>query len=168
MVDFETGYKKNGSKSELMKKSANNSLIWMGISLKEESGIALHEKSTTGKLLKRITQKLPDFSHHKTNLVDFAPLNKDGKLRYPTKKEIQDSFPFLLEQIESISPVVIVALGKIVTQSLSQLFQMDIISPKGFDYAPVSGKFLVMSIHHPSYISIYKRKNQMSYRVLTP
>lgn len=146
-----------------MDKKESQSLLWVGISLQKGSNVALDEKFASGKLIKKLTDKLPNFIHHKTNLVDFAPLDQNDKLRYPTKDEIKDSFSCLMKQIEVIRPRIIVALGGAVTKSLSDMMEVDIEFPKTFDYKVNEGEWPVMSIHHPSYISIYKRKKMDDY-----
>jgi DNA polymerase len=139
------------------------SLLWVGISMQKDSEIPLDKKFASGKLIQAAIDELPQFNHHRANLVNFAPLDKNGKLRYPTKKEISESIEYLLAQIEEVRPQIILALGGLVVQSFSEMLDMKMALPKDFEYQVVSGEFSVMPIHHPSYILIYKRKKMEDY-----
>lgn len=131
----------------------------MGISMQKDSDIPLDENFTSGKLVKKVTQELAEYTHHKTNLVNYAPLDENGKLRYPTKKEIRASFEQLQILIEQLRPKIIIALGGLVVSSLGEMFNIEINTPKGFEYQVMEGVFSIISVQHPSYISIYKRKH---------
>jgi len=139
------------------------SLLWVGISMQKGSNIPLDEKFASGELIKRAIDELSGYVHHRTNLVNFAPLDSNEKLRYPSKQEIRESFEYLLRQIEELCPQIIVALGGIVTKSLSEMLDMPIKSPKIFECFITEGDPLVMSAYHPSYVSTHKRKNTDEY-----
>ena len=144
--------------------SKNKSLLWVGISMQKDSLIPLDEKFVSGRLISSVIELMPEYCHHKANLVNFAPLDKLGKIRYPLKSEIDDSFPFLNDLIEVVRPQIIIALGGVVIKSLSEAFDMKLELPKGFEYQVVAGKFSIMPVQHPSYISIYKKKHIDDYR----
>lgn len=73
----------------------------------------LDNSTASGKIIDRITAKL-DAECYKLNLVDYAPTDKNGKLRYPTKAEIQDSLPAFYAKLSTIKPDITVLLGAIV------------------------------------------------------
>lgn len=114
----------------------------VGISNKPDCS-PLDDSTNTGKIINRIIDHFPEVEFYKTNLVNFAPLNELGELRYPTKQEVKDNMPNLLNNIKDCN--VIVCLGNKVTNYLT-------------------GKINNMiSIKHPSYIWIYKRKDLDNY-----
>ena len=76
---------------------------------------------------------------YKANLVNFAPLDEKGKLRYPTKSEMNIGYKYLQEFIKEIKPDICILLGCKVSKYLSN-------------------KVNSISIKHPSYIAVYKRK----------
>lgn len=76
---------------------------------------------------------------HKINLVNFAPLDEKGKLRYPTKLEMDIGYRYLQEFIKELNPTICILLGNKVSKYLST-------------------KVNSLSIKHPSYIAVYKRK----------
>jgi len=55
----------------------------------------MDDTTNTGKIINMIIEYFPEIEFYKTNLVNFAPLNELGKLRYPTKQEVNDNIPFL-------------------------------------------------------------------------
>ena len=81
----------------------------------------------------------------KTNLVDFAPLDKNNKLRYPNQIEKDLGFISLNKTIERNNPCLIVCLGNEVYEYLGKKFINSI------------------KIKHPSYIAVYRRKFREEY-----
>ena len=98
--------------------------------------------TNSGKVLQMIIDKC-DCEFFKINLVDYAPLDSRNKLRYPSKKEIDDAIPLFVQKIEKINPDVIVSFGNLVSLSLKEIGI--------FDNKTIYKK-------HPSYIYVYKRK----------
>jgi len=114
----------------------------VGISNKPDCS-PLDDSTNTGKIINRITSQFTEVEFYKTNLVNFAPLNELGKLRYPTKQEIEDNMSILLKNIKDSD--VVICLGNKVTTCLV-------------------GKVVnLISIKHPSYMWVYKRKKLDSY-----
>ena len=134
-------------------------IMWIGLSNKIDEP-PLSAETISGKLICAIENKLENVITYKTNLVKYAPLNEEGKLRYPTKDEISISLPKVKDEIESINPKIVFMLGQKVTQAILNNtekyseFEYSIIEIDGINY---------VSIHHPSYISVYKRKNVGDY-----
>ena len=138
-------------------------IMWVGLSAKlinNDFKAPLDLNTASGKIISDIEMMTSDFVHYKTNLVKCAPLNDAGKLRYPFKSEMDFCFDNLLLEVNNIKPKIIFLLGKIVSDF--------ILSKNGFDKIALSDNFkyksvqindvLYYPIHHPSYISVYKKK----------
>lgn len=121
-------------------------IVFVGLSNK--IGVEPFDQSTnSGQVIEKIMR---NFNHKffKMNLVSYAPIDKEGKLRYPTKKEIEKEIPKFIEKIKEINPNLILGFGSIVTSYLNKI---DVIQNK------------VLFFKHPSYIYIYKRKELNMY-----
>jgi uracil-DNA glycosylase len=114
-------------------------ILFVGLSNKAGRN-PLDSKTATGKLIDKIAVAITGAEIYKTNLVDYAPLDVKGKLRYPAKKEIENAFPRLADKIKEIKPDVVVSLGKLASNYLAGKVQNHV------------------AISHPSFISIYRRK----------
>ncbi len=143
--------------------------LWVGLSEKPVNDgsvfTPLSPNTTSGKLIAEIEERCPSAQFYRTNLVKMAPLNAQGKLRYPTHSECIEHYPQLIEDIASIMPSVVLLLGKQVSAYvLSQFGITEVVKSSLFDYEIVrhSGVCYV-AIHHPSYISVYKRKEKEVY-----
>jgi DNA polymerase len=70
--------------------------------------------------------------------------------RNPTKEEMDACFPFLKQQIETIQPDLIIALGKVAAEYLLDR-QVKITKEHGeLDFLPTGG--CVMIVLHPAYV----------------
>jgi DNA polymerase len=142
---------------------SNVIVAWVGISQKPDTS-DLSEYTNTGKIIKEIEEKTPHLYHYKTNLVSFAPMNGNGKLRYPSQKEIDASFDDLMERISSNDSKIIFLLGGIVVEAFERNAKVKLKKWNGFNYYATGYKnFVVVPVHHPSYISVYKRKHRLEY-----
>lgn len=121
-------------------------ILFVGLSNKPNTK-PFDSSTNSGKVVDKITSKL-DHQIYKCNLVNFAPIDDNGKLRYPTKNEIADSMDEFVKHTDQIEPDLIIAFGKIVSRNLSKI-----------------ENFKNRTIHalHPSYVYIYKRKTLDSY-----
>ncbi|BEH09897.1 hypothetical protein GSUET_15090 [Geobacter sulfurreducens subsp. ethanolicus] len=142
-------------------------VMFVGLSSKPGTE-ALCSSTNSGKLICEIEKHIAQaLSVHKTNLVKCAPLDTKGKLRYPTLEEMKACLPRLLMEIDHYQPRAIVPLGGQVSKfMLSELisnprfegfsddFQYDAFSFKGR---------IVLPVHHPSYVWIYRRKRIPQY-----
>ena len=135
-----------------------NRIIWIGISMQKDSKKAFDEKFLSGKILARIQEGLGGFVHYYENLVDFAPLNENGKLRYPNVLEIAEGRARLLKVLEEVNPSAIFTLGSLVTKSMGKALEVDLDFPKSIDYKKTFARWSIIPIHHPAYIGVYKRK----------
>jgi uracil-DNA glycosylase len=77
-------------------------------------------------------------------LVKCLPL-KEGKIRYPSKAEMEDCIPNLITELNHFKPRVVFLLGKQVSDFVLKGKEGSLDSQ-------------IISIHHPSYILVYKRK----------
>ena len=98
-------------------------------------------KTNSGKIVDKIIGSL-DHECYKINLVGYAPMGENNKLRYPTKAEIKDSLPNFLGYVDNLSPDLIVSFGGIASDTIKKI---NVLNCK------------VIYKQHPSYIYVYKR-----------
>lgn len=141
--------------------------MFVGLSSKPGT-VALCPTTNSGKLISEIEQRVAEsFSVYKTNLVKCAPLDDSGKLRYPTLAEMKACLPRLISEIEHFQPRVIVPLGGQVTKFMINTLMSD-QRFDGFadDFRYQTFSFnsgMLLPIHHPSYIWVYKKKRIPQY-----
>ncbi len=136
-------------------------IFWVGLSAVKltegEDGVPLSLNTPTGKLVYEIEKPFTKvLSFYRTNLVKCVPLLK-GKIRYPTKKEMNWCSPNLGEEIAALNPKIIILLGKQVSNfviddgnvSLDEKFNYKHYLKDNIHYIPV---------HHPSYVLVYKKE----------
>lgn len=114
-------------------------ILWIGLSNKINTE-PLDINTNTGKIIQMIESELPQYNFYKTNLVNFAPIDSNGKLRYPNNQEMSLGYIELEKYIKEIRPDLCIFLGNIVTNFLKNKINNYI------------------NIHHPSYIYVYKIK----------
>lgn len=128
---------------------------------KEEDSVGFPFVGRAGKKLTRLMADvgLVRDEVYITNIVKCRPVNKlTEKDRRPTSKEAESCLPFLMRQIEAISPSIIVAVGNTSTERLLK------IKPKmktmhGLKFT--LGNTPVIPIYHTSFIHIIKNGEQM-------
>lgn len=118
-----------------------------------EESLSLARNANTGKILETIELELKEYSFYKTNLVKCLPLDSNKKLRYPTKKEIDMCINNLLCEISYFKPRVIFLLGNKVSSYVEKYLKNNNIL--------INSK--IITIYHPSYIWIYKKKELDKY-----
>lgn len=127
-------------------------VMWVGLSAKEDNGIdkniPLENNTNSGRIIEKIENNFDDISFYKTNLVKCLPLDSNEKLRYPTKKEIDMCINNLLYEISYFKPRVIFLLGNKVSSYVEKYLKNNNIL--------INSK--IITIYHPSYIWIYKKK----------
>lgn len=135
-------------------------ILFVGISGKPEAN-ELDPVTKSGGVIAAIAAKLGAAYIAKTNLVSCAPLDANGKLRYPNKLEMNACFPSFLAYVESVSPSMIIPLGAVTSKYIIEKMADSTFSglcPQ-FKYATYTGRVArILPVHHPSYILIYKRK----------
>ena len=142
-------------------------IMWVGLSAKEVTSDMegpLSIKTNSGKVLREIEEELKNKQAYKTNLVKCLPLNKENKIRYPTKKEIECCSEHLISEIKVISPKIIFLLGEKVYKAVAQKKKINLKKWNEFKYyyEKVEGIYYI-PIHHPSYIHRTKKKNMQKY-----
>ena len=138
---------------ENMKKS---DIMFLGISAKmkeTENEMPLSENTNSGKLIKKIEERLVEENHniscYRSNMVKCVPLNEDGKIRYPDNLEIENCIENLEYELNIVKPKLVVFLGRLVEKYLKKK-----IIELGYN---------VITIYHPSYIYMYRKKEIEKY-----
>lgn len=121
-------------------------VLFVGLSNKKDKE-PFDKLTNSGKVVYEIIDKI-NCEYKLLNLVNYAPLNKDGKLRYPTKKEIKSSLPSFLESVKDYQPSMIICFGKMVYDELKMIDDVNKI---------------IIYEKHPSYMYVYKRKDLSNY-----
>ncbi len=152
----------------LLDTTCSADVVWVGLSSVRvddvETSRPLSSDTRTGSLVEDIEAHLPGISFYHTNLVKCLP-ESQSKVRYPTCTEMKSCFPHLENEVQVLSPRVVLLLGKQVANyvlkqfdsSLSKLdknFNYNVFMINGVAYVP---------IHHPSFMLIYQRRNLESY-----
>ena len=110
--------------------------------------------------INEIEEQINTFGY-KTNLVNFATIDNNGKLRYPTNKEIDDYWDNLNKTIKTYNPQKILLLGNIVIKKFEKEFKIK-MDDKFIEYK--TGYISFIPIYHPSYICVYKKKEIKYYQ----
>ena len=138
---------------ENMKKSE---IMVLGISAKmkeTEDEMSLSENTNSGKLIKMIEERLLEENNnllcYRSNMVKCVPLNEEGKIRYPDNLEIENCIENLEYELNIVKPKVVVFLGRLVEKYLKKK-----IIEIGYN---------VITIYHPSYIYVYRKKEIEKY-----
>lgn len=145
----------------------DRSVFWVGISAKRrsfEGEVPLDFSTDSGALIKKIEEPYESLDFYRTNLVKCLPLDDRQKLRYPTPEEARCCFCNLSTEIESMSPAVVFLLGRRVSDMVGERIGVEFGRWKGYEYGCEchDGVFYA-SIHHPSYVHVYKRRYENEY-----
>lgn len=136
-------------------------VMWVGLSAKivsQKDKIPLSANTVTGTIVQTVEQKFPQILFYKTNLVKCAPLNEEGKLRYPTNAEIDTCITHLDNELQMLCPNLVFLLGKRVSETVCSHLCMPWVQWDGYKYHDVKhNNTTFVSIHHPSYIYVYRR-----------
>lgn len=165
---MKTGKCRTCRKRITLNKDPDKALV-MFVGLSSKPGAEpLCSSTNSGKLISEIEQLVSKvFSVYKTNLVKCAPLDTNGKLRYPTSEEMKSCLPHLLAEINHYQPKVIIPLGGQVAKfMLGELMSNPRFSGFSNDFCYETIHFnghVILPIHHPSYVWIYRRKRIAQY-----
>ena len=110
---------------------------------------AFCDSTNSGKVISEILRKSNGVAVYTTNLVKWVPIDSQGKIRYPNLEEKQTWLIELEKEIQIYKPKQIFCFGKQVSD-----FVVKNLSLKNIE---------VISVEHPSYIAIYKRKDMDDY-----
>lgn len=129
-------------------------IIGISAKMKEtEDEIPLSENTNSGKLIKMIEERLGEennnVSCYRSNMVKCVPLDEKGKIRYPDILEIENCINNLVYELSIVRPKIVVLLGRLVEKHLKKK-----IIELGYN---------TITIHHPSYIHVYRKKEIEKY-----
>ena len=131
-------------------------IMFLGISAKmkeTENEMPLSGNTNSGKLIKMIEERLLEENNnllcYRSNMVKCVPLNEEGKIRYPDNLEIENCIENLEYELNIVNPKVVVFLGRLVEKYLKKK-----IIELGYN---------VITIYHPSYIYVYRKKEIEKY-----
>jgi len=123
----------------------------------------LSPQTNTGNIIEQIIHGLPYVTSVKTNLVRTPPLDQKGNLRYPNFIEMEQGWKELQNEMGQMFPNLLVTLGQQVSFFLRS--RMGVQPAKPRLPADFSSKIYLsqsephlLSVHHPSFIFIYRRK----------
>ena len=140
----------------LIDKLRKSDIMFVGMSAKmkeTEDEIPLSENTNSGKLIKMIEERLleenSNISCYRSNMVKCVPLNEKGKIRYPDILEIENCIDNLVYELSIVKPKVVVFLGRLVEKHLKKK-----IDELGYNN---------ITIYHPSYIHVYRKKEIEKY-----
>ena len=140
----------------LVNNMRESDIMFLGISAKikeKEDEMPLSENTNSGKLVKMIEERLLEENNnllcYRSNMVKCVPLNEEGKIRYPDNLEIENCIENLEYELNIVNPKVVVFLGRLVEKYLKKK-----IIELGYN---------VITIYHPSYIYVYRKKEIEKY-----
>lgn len=122
-------------------------------------------RTKSGALISKIEEPFKNnISFYKTNIVKCLPLFND-KLRYPLKHEMDKCYPNLKDEIATLKPTKIFLLGTQVAQFILSKYLINTNTlNEHFNYELyVLNNIVLIPIHHPSFVLIYRRKNIDNY-----
>ncbi|MBN2073954.1 MAG: hypothetical protein JW762_00235 [Dehalococcoidales bacterium] len=146
------------------KKNEDKPLIYfIGLSAKPMCE-HLSPGTRTGDIIETITYQLPHIDSVKTNLVRIPPIDETGRLRYPNLHEMKQGWDDLHKELIQTSPIIWVTLGQQVSSFLRMQMGVSPIKPHlPIDYSyklqNIESGSHILSVHHPSFIYVYRRKD---------
>jgi hypothetical protein len=153
-------------------KSTNNGQIVCFVGISGKPGVngtikALSEETLSGRIISKVEAKLRDASQcsmfFRDNLVQNPPLT-NGKLRYPTQKEMKSEWGSFEKRLVKKKSNVIILLGRIVAEFFKEMRNIRMFSCPSADGRLLKwtgldeNGFLVLAVAHPSYVGVYARK----------
>lgn len=115
-------------------------VCFVGISNKEGKK-PFDSTTNSGKVIDQIISQV-DVNCEKVNYVSFVPTDDFGKIRYPSKTELEESFPLFQKKVYTMNPDLLIVCGKMIARQLKKHnFYQD----------------KMLEVVHPSYIWVYKR-----------
>ena len=128
----------------------------------------LAPETRTGYIIEEIIHHLPSVKAVKTNLVKTPPIDQEGKLRYPNLNEMKLGWTELQSEMNQTSPNLLVTLGQQVSFFLRSQMGVQPAKPQlpsDFSYKSYlsQSQSNILSVHHPSFIYVYRRKDIENY-----
>lgn len=124
--------------------------------------------TNTGYIVEQIINGLPYITCLKTNLVRTPPLDEKGNLRYPDLGEMEQGWKELQKEMKRMYPALLVTLGQQVSFFLRSRMGVKPAQPRlpadfsSKTYLSQSESHL-LSVHHPSFVFVYRRKYVENY-----
>jgi len=132
----------------------------------------LSEETLSGKIISEVEAKLRAVSECsifvRDNLVQNPPLT-DGKLRYPTQKEMKSEWGSFEKRMVKKKSNVIILLGKLVAEFFKEMRNIRMVACASADGRLLKwtgvdeNGLLVLAVAHPSYVGVYARKRIKDY-----
>ena len=158
------------NQAPLVEKCKNCDVMWVGLSAKQvgnyKDAVPLDKSTNTGKVIAEIESRNENVQYYRTNVVKCAPLDNEGKLRYPTREELSICMNNLQSEISNLKPKVVFLLGGLAQEAVERKYKVKFKKKKDlFEYEPVVlENTCFFAIEHPSYMTIYKRKHIEDYK----
>lgn len=137
-------------------------VYFVGLSAKPNCG-HLSPETNTGNIVEQIIKGLPLVTCIKTNLVKIPPMDSQGKLRYPNFSEMEEGWKHLQSEMDRVFPYLLVTLGLQVSFFIRSRLGVQPTKPSlpvdfsSKTYLSQSESHL-LSVHHPSFVFVYRRK----------
>jgi len=91
-------------------------VFWLGLSAKKvidtECDVPLSSNTNSGKIISEIESKCIGTTFYKSNVVKCLPIDKYGKLRYPTTKEMNICLGNFIIEKNYLKPKIVFLLGR--------------------------------------------------------
>lgn len=125
-------------------------------------------ETRTGYIIEQIIHHLPSVKIVKTNLVKTPPIDQAGNLRYPNPNEMKLGWNELQDEMNQRFPDLLVTLGQQVSFFLRSQMGVQPAKPQlpsDFSYESYlsQSQSNILSVHHPSFIYVYRRKDIKNY-----
>lgn len=153
----------------VLDKERKDSIFFVGLSAKkvsQQNEIPLSKNTQSGMLIQQIADRLHNIPVYRTNLVKCLPLDKNSKLRYPEEEEIHCCINNFICEINALHPKIVFLLGKQVQHAVFGYLNIkenkNQANPYKFKHYMHNGIWYV-PVQHPSYIKVYKRKEEDDY-----
>jgi len=140
-------------------------VFWIGISAqRDEEGAPLPPLATvtpSGRIVDEIIHRCREHRHTKLNAVDKVLVDELGKLRNPTRKELEEGLRSITNTMQQSTSALFIFLGGLIrghlsTRVLNRAFQEYVV----YDLFETRTLF----VQHPSYVRVYKYRNLEDYQ----
>ena len=155
-----------------MPKAKKNGRVVCFVGISGKPGVtgtlkALSEETLSGRIISNVEAKLRTESNYslfyRDNLVTNPPLT-NGKLRYPTPKEMKSEWGSFEKRLANMQSNIVILLGGIVAEFFKEMRGIRMVACPSADgrflkWAGVDETgLLILAVAHPSYVGVYARK----------
>lgn len=135
----------------------SKTILFIGLSHKLDKNWklipAFSSETASWKILQELKNRLPESNLYFSNLVKIAPLDINGKLRYPNHEEMLSGLLEIKKEILTLKSDLIFLCGNQVSEFIKNNLSL-------VDHPFVKK---MIKIYHPSYISVYKKHQKEDY-----